>query len=261
MALIYDVFPFFNELDLLEIRFNVLDPYVDYFVISEANQTFSGIPKPLYFKENKERYAQWAHKIIYHETSDVPSGFWDDTCDQQILGWARSSPNVTRESLVWLKEFYIKEHVRRTLETILKPDDVCYLSDLDEIWNYDVKPDFTKDVVYKPKQLPYLYYVNMRTDENWLGWTGTICANWNVMNAGILNHLLTDNLTPFVVLENGGWHFGSIGGKEKKMQAMNHPFYNESIWNAREVGMRVDEKDLPQYLKDNKQLWLHLYQS
>ena len=32
---IIDVFPFFNELDILEIRLNILDPYVDYFILSE----------------------------------------------------------------------------------------------------------------------------------------------------------------------------------------------------------------------------------
>ncbi len=37
---IYDVFPFFNELDLLEIRLNILDPYVDYFVLVEATEDF-----------------------------------------------------------------------------------------------------------------------------------------------------------------------------------------------------------------------------
>ena len=40
---VIDVFPFFNELDILEIRLNVLDPYVDCFVLSEATKTFSGL--------------------------------------------------------------------------------------------------------------------------------------------------------------------------------------------------------------------------
>ncbi|DAB19112.1 TPA: glycosyl transferase GT17 family protein, partial [Candidatus Gastranaerophilales bacterium HUM_19] len=33
--MIYDCFPFFNELDVLEIRLNVLYDIVDYFVITE----------------------------------------------------------------------------------------------------------------------------------------------------------------------------------------------------------------------------------
>lgn len=41
-VMIYDCFPFFNELDVLEIRLNVLYDTVDYFVITEADKTHTG---------------------------------------------------------------------------------------------------------------------------------------------------------------------------------------------------------------------------
>ena len=41
--MIYDCFTFFNELDLLEIRLNVLSQVVDKFVIVEMNRTHSNI--------------------------------------------------------------------------------------------------------------------------------------------------------------------------------------------------------------------------
>jgi beta-1,4-mannosyl-glycoprotein beta-1,4-N-acetylglucosaminyltransferase len=34
--MVYDVFPFLNELDILEIRLNELDPVVDLFVLTES---------------------------------------------------------------------------------------------------------------------------------------------------------------------------------------------------------------------------------
>jgi beta-1,4-mannosyl-glycoprotein beta-1,4-N-acetylglucosaminyltransferase len=267
----YDIFYFFNEFDLLEMRLEMFDKHVDYFVICEANETFAGKKKDLALKDNMGRYAKWKHKIIYHEVTDVPTDFWDSKSDQKILGWARSSPNVTREHLCWMKEFYIKEHVRKAL-THLKPDDVCYISDLDEFWNPDMKLDFTKDVVYKPKQLPYSYYLNLRTNEDWLGWSGTIACNYKVLSGGILNHLRTDDLTEFVVVENGGWHFGNQGGVEgikQKLLAMGHPAYDvndlvpklEERVNAgidfrgRPFKMWVEEKDLPEYLITNKNKW------
>ena len=55
MSKVYDCFMFFNELDLLEIRLETLDPYVDYFVISECDSTFSGIDKPYVFEKNKDK--------------------------------------------------------------------------------------------------------------------------------------------------------------------------------------------------------------
>ena len=61
--MIYDCFTFFNELDLLEIRLNILDEYTDYFVIGESYETFSGLKKPLYYYENRERFEKWNDKI------------------------------------------------------------------------------------------------------------------------------------------------------------------------------------------------------
>ena len=67
---IFDTFTFYNELDLLELRLNILGDVVDHFVINEANITFTGKPKPLYYQENKERFKKWEHKIIHHVTID-----------------------------------------------------------------------------------------------------------------------------------------------------------------------------------------------
>ena len=63
--MICDVFTFNGEYDLLEIRLNILDKYVDQFVIVEAPTTFSGKSKPLYYEQGKDRYKQWHDKIKY----------------------------------------------------------------------------------------------------------------------------------------------------------------------------------------------------
>ena len=72
--MIYDCFQFFNELDLLKLRLNILSPVVDKFVISEATETFSGLPKPLYYEENKEMFAEFNDRIIHVVVSDTPTG-------------------------------------------------------------------------------------------------------------------------------------------------------------------------------------------
>ena len=51
---IYDCFCFFNEFDILDLRLNILDPYVDYFVICESSVTHTGAEKPFYFEEFKD---------------------------------------------------------------------------------------------------------------------------------------------------------------------------------------------------------------
>lgn len=62
---VFDAVLFSNELDILEIRYRELLPYVDRFVILEANATFTGIPKSLSFLENLNRYAFAGSKIVY----------------------------------------------------------------------------------------------------------------------------------------------------------------------------------------------------
>ena len=70
--MIIDCFPFFNELDLLEIRLNVLNDVVDKFVLVEASKTQSLIDKPFYFEENKDRYSKFLDKIIHVKITDYP---------------------------------------------------------------------------------------------------------------------------------------------------------------------------------------------
>lgn len=54
-----------SELDLLEIRMNELDPVVDHFFIVESNATFTGLPKPTFFADNRARFSKFEHKIVY----------------------------------------------------------------------------------------------------------------------------------------------------------------------------------------------------
>ncbi|KAE8669042.1 auxin-responsive protein IAA29-like [Hibiscus syriacus] len=63
--LIFDAIIFSNELDILDIRWHELDPYVSKFVILESNTTFTGIHKPLFFESNRERFAFAEEKIVH----------------------------------------------------------------------------------------------------------------------------------------------------------------------------------------------------
>ena len=51
---VFDSIIFFNELELLEMRLNILNDVVDYFVVTESPFTVSGNEKPLYYAENKD---------------------------------------------------------------------------------------------------------------------------------------------------------------------------------------------------------------
>lgn len=265
--MVIDAFYFFNELDLLEIRLNILDAHVDKFILIEFSTTYSGIPKESQYLKNKERYAKWNHKIN-HFIIDEQSA----SNDFKVMAILNS--NVGNGESYWVREFCLKESAMKCLIG-LDDDSVVYISDLDEIWNpetmvYKRLPDY---IIVRPKQIGYYYYLNNRcSEEN--GWTGTIVANYRTIKDKCLNDLRTRSKTPFMEIENGGWHFGFIGGKEgakKKLVASNHPEYNEWIksieycvennldYRGRDFTYWIDEESLPQYLKDNKDKWIKLF--
>lgn len=110
MPRVYDCFPFFNELDILEIRLAELDPLVDYFVIVEATRTFTGRPKPLYYADNQRRYEPYAHKILHVVVDDLPL----------------DAPSH------WIREAHQRDAIMRGLAEA-RPDDRILISDCDEI--------------------------------------------------------------------------------------------------------------------------------
>ena len=277
MAKIYDVFTFFNELDMLEMRLEMLDQYVDKFVLIECVETFSGKPKPLYYEENKLRFKKYHHKIIHHITYDPPKSYEDlrqrildpntDELTKQISIQALTSSNVPPGQLHWLKEFYQKENIRRALLE-LEDDDLCFITDLDEIWNPELSYDIENDKIYKLKQLAYALYFNNRSSEPW---AGTLLTKYRNIKNACLNHMRTPSKTQYEYIENGGWHFTFMGGAEQirlKIESYGHQEYNndsvkdrveENLKNNKDVlgrsefTFQIDESQLPKYLIDNRE--------
>ncbi len=66
---IYDCFQFFNEEEILDIRLNILSPFVDYFVIVESSYDHQGNKRELVF--NKKKFEKFSHKINYIIVNDV----------------------------------------------------------------------------------------------------------------------------------------------------------------------------------------------
>ncbi|KAF5201756.1 beta-1,4-N-acetylglucosaminyltransferase family protein [Thalictrum thalictroides] len=77
---VFDAIIFNNELDLLEIRLRELLPYVSKFLILESTTTFTGISKPLFFAENRDRFKFADDKIIHsvHEGRLASTGHFSD---------------------------------------------------------------------------------------------------------------------------------------------------------------------------------------
>ena len=72
MLKIIDCFIFYNELELLKYRINILNNIVDYFVIIESTHTFIGKEKKLYYNNNKHLFDKFKDKIIHIIVNDFP---------------------------------------------------------------------------------------------------------------------------------------------------------------------------------------------
>ena len=82
-ARVFDMFTYYDEIDLLEARLHELNSTVDVFVIAEANATHKhGRGKPSHLKREMHRLAPFAHKIV-HVWARVhcPGWFW--VCEDQ----------------------------------------------------------------------------------------------------------------------------------------------------------------------------------
>lgn len=246
--MVYDCFQFFNELDILKIRLNVLSPVVDKFVISEATETFSGLKKPLYYEENKELFAEFADKIIHVVVEDTPEG---DT---------------------HYRDTFQKNAVTRGLEGCTD-DDIIIFSDLDEIPNPDkireILNDFQEDKIYHFAQRLFYCYLNMEEVSGSLlsyagefdgvvhkKWIGTKMLSYKLLREQ--NLLLGDLRFPErkeigIRVDDGGWHFGYMGGHgekdikkrvQEKVVSAAHQEYNSKHVLSQVTDQIKDGKDI-----------------
>jgi len=114
---IYDCVTFYNENLQFDLRFNILEKYVDKFVICESRFDHKGHPKKLNFKI--ERFNNFKNKIIYlileNKCSDV------------------SDP--------WKAQAYQRDFMLENLHEA-KPNDYIFFSDPDEIPKPEILVNF-----------------------------------------------------------------------------------------------------------------------
>lgn len=75
--MIVSAFPFLNEIDLLEIRCRELAGVVDKFVLIESSMTWTGIRKPLHFRENLRRFEGFPIESRVLDLPEVAESPWD----------------------------------------------------------------------------------------------------------------------------------------------------------------------------------------
>lgn len=211
---VYDCFLFYNELELLEIRLNEMNDFVDKFVIVEACETFRGNPKPYYFEENQGRFKKFADKIIHIKV------------DQHL---ATDNP--------WIRERYQRQQVLRGLKECRK-NDLVILSDVDEIVSRKRLPKIIELITSGKaqavvcEQKMYQGFLNRYQDK----WRGSVCTPYHVIKRittkatrrlrNMRPRLMErTGITKITCLPDAGWHFTSMGGIDRhilKLESYSH---------------------------------------
>ena len=233
---IYDCFQYFNEDHMVELRLNILDEYVDYFVISESTRTHQGKSKKINFDVNK--FKKFKHKIIFIIAD------YKKEIDFDIHKGGESP---------------VEQHQRNSLiEGIkdAKPDDYIVLSDSDEI------PDFKKikDIDLTKKYLAFsqkmfMYKLNLQNldESNWIG--SKITKKKYIKSMQDLRNLKFKKY-PFWRVDKynqeiiyGGWHFSFLQTPQQilsKIKSFSHGEFNKED---------IDEKKIQEKILKNQDIF------
>ena len=260
---IYDCFQYFNEDEMVDLRLNVLNKYVDYFIVSESTRTHQGEIKKINFNINN--FPKFKHKIKF-----IIADYKEKI---------QFSNHVGGESP-------IEQHQRNALSKGIKnasPDDFIILSDSDEI------PDLSKlNQIKKNKkfiafsQKMFMYKLNLQNlDES--GWIGSkITKKKNLISMQSLRNLKFKHYPLWRIdklnlqMIKGGWHFSFLQSPSqilKKIKSYSHGEFNddkltieniekriiksEDIFNRGFKLKKIDlDGDYPEYILKNKEKFL-----
>ena len=278
---------YFDEDLVLELRFNLLDKYVDYFVIVESKYNHKGEPKKLNF--NIKNFKKFEKKIIYlifdQEPSDLYKFEKQDTqadISSKYIFNAGKRENGQRN--------FISQGLKEA-----SPEDIIIISDVDEIPNLvDIDFNIIKNEIIIFRQDMFYYKFNLKLSN--FKWTGSkACRMKNLKSPQWLRNI-KDKKFGFYridtffsdtkyrnlsIIENGGWHYTNIKtAKEilyKLKSYLHHQEFDENpltlaqieniIQNKKAIYnlgvdqrqnkfgegpklVKIKENEIPEYLRD-----------
>lgn len=240
---VFDSFIFFNELELLEMRLNILDDVVDYFVLTESPFTVSGNEKPLYYQENRDRFSRWNDKIIHYVTEEIPNNF-DHMLEKTKYHAAYKDLDPYGTPMIQIPIRFQRALFNRNNSAFgiekagATDDDLIITSDADEIINPYVLENldwFDSDNHYVSICNAYYYKLNFLYQDDWMG--SRLCT-WKNLKQITIDKLRQDHRNAYKI-EDAGWHFSFLGNAENfklKLASYEHTENNtsENVSNAEE---------------------------
>ena len=213
---IYDCFMYFDEDVILDLRLNILNPFIDYFVIVESTFNHKGEKRKLKFDINK--YKKFENKIIYLIFDKEPSGI-EKVFDTDNEGEVSRKLILNAASRENGQRNFISKGLERANEK-----DLILISDVDEIPNLEkINWNTLKNQILLFKQDMFYYKLNLRLPD--LIWSGSKACRKKYLKSPQWLRNVKDKKYSFFRLDtlfsekkyinikfinNGGWHFSNI---------------------------------------------------
>ena len=251
---IYDCFMFFDEELLLDLRLNILDKYVDKFIITEATYMHSGKSKKLNFDINK--FSKFKEKIIYNVIDKQPSNLVSINKEDDKETTGKKLINNSNK-----REHYQREMALKSLGEA-DPDDIILINDVDEIpnlKNVDFMKVNKKLIIFKQKM--FCYKFNLLYEG--ICWHGSrACKKKDFISPQWLRDTKhkkypmwrLDTLFSKIkyssihYVENGGWHFTNIKTPEdiekKYLNFLHHQDFEYSKLKLEDIRRIVKNKKI-----------------
>ena len=207
---------YFDEDVILDLRLNILNPFIDYFVIVESTFNHKGEKRKLKFDINK--YKKFENKIIYLIFDKEPSGI-EKVFDTDNEGEVSRKLILNAASRENGQRNFISKGLERANEK-----DLILISDVDEIPNLEkINWNTLKDQIVLFKQDMFYYKLNLKLPD--LIWSGSkACRKKNLKSPQWLRNVKDKKYSFFRLdtlfsekkyinikfINNGGWHFSNI---------------------------------------------------
>ena len=255
---LFDCFIFYNEIDQLRLRMRYLEDKVDAFLVVEANQTFSGNPKPL-FLSSPNAADLVNHPKLRRFVIDFPEG---------LDAWGR--------------EAYQRDAILQGLKELdASAEDLILVSDVDEIPSLSGILRASKALLADgPNTITIfeqrLFYFRLNYELVWsrkLPWLGTVLTRMGTLTAPNKLRMTGRNVRgrksrgfnqklKVLHIPDGGWHFSYLGDDaalDAKLSAYSHQEHNTPAYRARSVKTLIDSRQGLHERDGLHQVWSVIY--
>ena len=236
---IFDCTTFYDENLILDVRFNVLDPFVDKFIVCESAFSYSGEKKKFNFDISK--FEKFKHKIIYLKMDNEPKNLIYSNYKKNSKIEDINNIRTNAMKRIAYQRNFLKEGIIDASD-----NDLIFYSDNDEIPKINEKNlESIKSKLIFFKQKLFYYKFNLFCDRyEWYGTKG--CKKKNLINFEWLRNTKPkkydfyrfDTLiskTKYIdvkIIDDGGWHFSQLKNindiYEKLTNSEDHQEFKEA---------------------------------